>query len=57
MSKKVKAENNNVINIEEKLKLLEQENLSLKNQTKILSEKEKLYNSTLEKIKKNAGRK
>ena len=52
MSKNTKAENNNVINIEEKLKFLEQENLSLKNQIKILSEKEKLYNSTLEKIKK-----
>jgi chromosome segregation ATPase len=42
----------NIINIEEKLKLLEAENLSLKNQLNISLEKEKLYHSTVEKIKK-----
>ncbi len=47
-----KKENENIINIEEKLKILESENNSLKNQLNISLEKEKLYHSTVEKIKK-----
>ena len=47
-----KKENANIINLEEKLKILESENNSLKSQLNISLEKEKLYNSTVEKIKK-----
>ena len=47
-----KKESNSIINIEEKLKILESENNSLKSQLNISLEKEKLYNTTIEKIKK-----
>ena len=47
-----KKESNSIINVEEKLKILESENNSLKSQLNISLEKEKLYNSTIEKIKK-----
>ena len=46
-----KKEKCNIINIEEKLKILESENNSLKNKINISLEKEKLYHSTVEKIK------
>ena len=48
----IKKENVNIINIEEKLKILTSENDSLRSQLTISSEKEKLYHSTIENIKK-----